>query len=129
MNKEQLLKVIDDLNFPKEEYYILSSGCLVLYGLRKQANDLDLWVSKELFADIVEKFYIDLELKNESGFYKLNELIEVVVNDKSEFNRDFKNDYPVEKLKSILDYKITRNAPKDQSDILNIKTYLNNIES
>ena len=74
------------------------------------------------------KFNIDLASKNDCGFYQLNDLVEVVVNDKQEFNRDFKDGYPVESLQSILDYKINRNAPKDQTDIINIQNYLNNQE-
>ncbi len=32
MNKNELLKLVDSLNMPKTEYYILSSGSLLLYG-------------------------------------------------------------------------------------------------
>ena len=49
MNKRELLKLLDSLNLPKTEYYILSSGSMLLYGLRDIANDLDLCVSNELF--------------------------------------------------------------------------------
>ena len=49
MNKNELLKLVDSLNMPKTEYYILSSGSLLLYGLREKAGDLDLCVSNELF--------------------------------------------------------------------------------
>lgn len=126
MNKEQLLNLVDSLGLPEEEYYILSSGCLLLYGLREQAEDLDLCVSNELFNDMIIKFNIDLSSKNDCGFYRLNDLIEVVVNDKQTFNREFKDGYPVESLQSILDYKIIRNDPKDQADIVNIQNYLNN---
>lgn len=113
MNKDQLLQLIDTLELPKKEYYVLSSGCLVLYGLREQAKDLDLCVSTELFENMKTKFNIDLSSKNDCGFYRLNDLVEVVVNNKQEFNRDFKDGYPVETLQSILDYKINRNALKD----------------
>lgn len=126
MNKEQLLELVNSLKLPKEEYYILSSGCLLLYGLREKAQDLDLCVSTELFEKMRIKFNIDLSSKNDCGFYQLNNLIEVVVNNKKDFNRNFKDGYPVESLQSILDYKINRNAPKDQADIVNIQNYLNN---
>lgn len=125
MNKEKLLELVNSLDLPKEEYYILSSGCLLLYGLREQAKDLDLCVSTELFKDMITRFSIDLSSKNDCGFYRLNDLIEVVVNDREQFNREFKDGYPVESLQSILNYKISRNAPKDQVDIVNIQNYLN----
>lgn len=128
MNKEQLLKLVDSLDLPKEEYYILSSGCLLLYGLRKTAKDLDLCVSTELFKKMIEKFNIDLSSKSEYGFYQLNNQVEIVVNDKKEFKRKFKDGYPVEPLESILQFKIKRNALKDQEDIINIQNYLKNGE-
>jgi len=128
MNKEQLLELVDSLELPKEEYYILSSGCLLLYGLREQAKDLDLCVSIELFENMKAKFDIDLSSKNDCGFYRLNDFVEIVVNNKLKFNRNFKDSYPVESLQSILNYKISRNAPKDQVDVINIQNYLSNLE-
>ena len=64
MNKEELIKLIENLNLPKDEYYILSSGVLVLYGLRDLAGDLDLCVSEELFNCLKEKYNIKEEEKN-----------------------------------------------------------------
>lgn len=101
MDKQELLKLVDSLELPKEEYYILSSGCLLLYGLRKKAKDLDLCVSTELFEHMKVRFNIDLSSKNNCGFYCLNDKIEIVVNDKQEFNRDFKDGYPVESLQGF----------------------------
>lgn len=126
MNKEEFLELLDSLGLPKEEYYILGSGSLLLYGIRAKAADLDLCVSNELFEGMITKFNIDLSTKNECGFYRLNELIELVVNDKKNFNRSFRDGYPVESLQVILNYKINRNALKDQEDIKNIKAYLDN---
>lgn len=128
MKKKELINLVESLNLPKDEYYILSSGSLILYNLREEANDLDICVSKELFEIIKEKYNIDLKSKNNCGFYKLNSLIDVVVNDKKEFNRTFKDDYPVETLENILQYKIKRNAPKDREDIIKIQSYLKNIK-
>lgn len=82
MNKEELIKLIENLNLPKDEYYILSSGVLVLYGLRDLAGDLDLCVSEELFNSLKEKYNIKEEDKNSCRFYKLNDLVEVVVENK-----------------------------------------------
>ena len=75
MDRKQFLELVDHLGFPKEEYYILSSGCLLLYGLRQQAADLDLCVSTELFKEIITRFHIDLSTKNACGFYLLNDQI------------------------------------------------------
>ena len=85
MNKEELKKIVDSLNLPKDEYYILSSGSLALYDLRENAKDLDLCVSKELFERLKEKFNIDEKDKNNCGFYKVNDFVECIPEDKKSF--------------------------------------------
>ena len=125
MNKKELLKLLDSLNLPKTEYYILSSGSMLLYGLREVANDLDLCVSNELFKHLKEKYNLNENNKNDSGFYKISEDIEIVPNDKKNFKMDYIDEYPVENLKTILEFKEKRNLPKDKKDIENIKKYLN----
>lgn len=125
MNKRELLKLLDSLNLPKTEYYILSSGSMLLYGLREVANDLDLCVSNELFKHLKEKYNLNENNKNDSGFYKISEDIEIVPNDKKNFKMDYIDEYPVENLKTILEFKEKRNLPKDKKDIENIKKYLN----
>ncbi len=125
MNKIELLKLLDSLNLPKTEYYILSSGSMLLYGLRDIANDLDLCVSNELFKHLKEKYNLNENNKNDSGFYKISKDIEIVPNDKKNFKMDYIDEYPVENLKTILEFKEKRNLPKDKKDIENIKKYLN----
>ena len=105
MNKQELIDLIEKLELPKDEYYILSSGSLALYNLREEVGDLDLCISKELFEDLKKKFGITEADKNKCGFYKVNDLVECVVDDKKDFTRDFREGYPVEKLESVLNFK------------------------
>lgn len=126
MNKDELIKLIESLNFPNNEYYILSSGCLLLYGLREKAGDLDLCISEKLFNEIKEKFNLTEDKKNKCGFYKLNDKTEIVVDSPEEFinQYDIKDGYQVQKLEIILRDKKKRNLPKDQIDIKNIERYI-----
>jgi hypothetical protein len=124
MNKEELLKLVEDLDLPKTEFYILSSGSMLLYGLREKAGDLDLCVSNELFEKLKEKYNLKDTDKNECGFYHISQEIEIVPNSKDNFKMNYKDGYPVEDLKNILAFKEKRNAPKDQKDIENIRKYL-----
>ena len=91
MKKIELLNLLKELNFPKDEYYVLSGASLVLRGIRKEANDLDLCISEELFNQIKDKFNLTEEKKNECGFYKINDKLEFVV--------DKKEDFKIEKCK------------------------------
>lgn len=126
VNKEQILKLLSKLNFPKDEYYVLSGASMVIRDIRKQAKDLDLCISKELFKKIKDKYSLSEDKKNEYGFYHISDLIEVVVNNKEDFNMEVCNPYNLEDLNTILKFKIKRNTQKDQIDIEKIKEYLKN---
>lgn len=131
MNKQELNELLQKLNFPTDEYYILSSCCLLLYGLRENANDLDLCISEELFDKIKNKYNLTEDKKNNCGFYPLQgENVEVVVNSKKDFDMEEKDGYNVQNLYRLLKDKKKRNLPKDQNDIKNIQEYIenNNIE-
>ena len=124
MKKVELLNLLEELNFPKDEYYVLSGASLVLRGIREEAGDLDLCISEELFNQIKDKYKLTDEKKNECGFYKISDNLEVVVDQKEKFKMEEGDKYNLEDLKTILDFKIKRNKPKDQKDIENIKKYL-----
>ena len=124
MKKIELLNLLKELNFPKDEYYVLSGASLVLRGIKEEANDLDLCISAELFNQIKDKFNLTDERKNECGFYKINDNLEIVVDKKEDFKMEIGEKYNLENLQTILDFKIKRNKPKDKDDIENIKKYL-----
>ena len=129
MKKIELLNLLKELNFPKDEYYVLSGASLVLRGIKDEANDLDLCISEELFNQIKDKFNLTNERKNECGFYKINNNLEIVVDKKEDFKMEIGEKYNLEDLQTILDFKIKRNLPKDKKDMDNIKKYLYKNES
>ena len=124
MNKEELLKLVESLNIPKDEYYILGGGSLVMFGIKETTSDLDLCVSNELFAKLKEKYNLDENNKNECGFYQISDIIEIIPNPKEEFTAQEIDGYKVEELKRILEFKKKRNAPKDKLYIEKITQYL-----
>lgn len=124
MNKEELLKLVESLNIPKDEYYILGGGSLVMFGIKETTSDLDLCVSNELFAKLKEKYNLDEKDKNECGFYQISDIIEIIPNPKEEFTAQEIDGYKVEELKRILEFKKKRNATKDKPYIEKITQYL-----
>ena len=124
MNKEELLKLVESLNIPKDEYYILGGGSLVMFGIKETTSDLDLCVSNELFAKLKEKYNLDEKDKNECGFYQISDIIEIIPNPKEEFTAQEIDGYKVEELKRILEFKKKRNAQKDKPYIEKITQYL-----
>ena len=65
MNKEELLNLVESLNMPRDEYYILGGGSLVMFGIKDKTADLDLCVSEELFARLKEEYNLDEKDKND----------------------------------------------------------------
>jgi len=53
MTKTDILRRLDALGFDKGEYWLLTGGAMVLYGLRPQTHDIDLGCTKNL-ADRLE---------------------------------------------------------------------------
>ena len=53
-DRDTLLRRIAELPFPKEEYWILSGGAMVLYGFRPRTHDVDLGCTSRL-ADQLER--------------------------------------------------------------------------
>ena len=124
MDKEALLNLLDSLELPKTEYYILSAGALIFYGIRESTNDLDLCVSKELFNTLKEKYKFKECEKTKYGTYHISKNIEILPTSKENFNMIYKDGYPIQTLETILEFKEKRNEHKDQKDIENIKKIL-----
>ena len=57
MDKHSFVEKLKLLNLPLGEYYILSSGSLILYGLREQVGDIDLCVFQKLFGSFLKNKY------------------------------------------------------------------------
>ena len=53
MTKEDLLRRLEELGFDRKEYWVVSGGAMVLYGLREKTHDLDLGCTATL-ADRLE---------------------------------------------------------------------------
>lgn len=126
MRANELLKKVMKLNLSPTEFYILGGGALLLYGVRKEVNDIDLCVSNRLFNSLKTEGKIDLSSKNECGFYKLsnNPEVEIVPCDKNDFKCIELGDLYVEDINEILRYKKQRNRPKDKKDVLKIELFL-----
>lgn len=124
MNKEELIAYIESLNLPAEEYYILSSGCLTLYGLRDVAGDLDICVTPKLGEELIKRYNLTESDRNPGNFYHVDDKFEFVINDSDKLNCDKLGKYQVQKLEDTLKFKRARQKKRDLEDIANIEKYL-----
>ena len=125
MTKEDIIAILENLNLPKEEFYIISGGALLWHDLRDTTEDLDLCVSEELFEHLKQTRTITIEEKpNIVPIYLIDNTYEFIVKSKKDWECTEVNGYLVATLESILAFKENRNLPKDQKDIVSIRRKL-----
>ena len=119
MNKKELIELIESLNIDKEEFWLLSSGALVLRGIFPDAGDLDIGVSEKGLEQLKENF--DLTPKG-NGWYKVNDKVECVLDNKDVEKVD---GYNVENIKRYYSYLLQSNREKDKLRIPLVEAYMN----
>ena len=51
MNKTEIVKELDKFPYSKEDYWVLTGGAMVLYGIKEQTSDIDLDNLLKVFND------------------------------------------------------------------------------
>lgn len=124
MNKKEYLKKLEELNFDKNYYSIISGGLMLIHGLKEKTNDIDIQMLPEYFDSIKD----NLDIKKSSKYdylYELGEDVEIAVKNYSKDDIEFIDGYPALKLEKELEWKIEHNRVKDKEAIKIIKEYLN----
>ena len=90
MNKEELVELIESLKLDKNEYWILSSGALVIRGIYPDAGDLDIAVTEKGLKELKSNY--NLKEKGKDWY---------IVNDKIECIVDTKESWKIEKYETF----------------------------
>ena len=65
MNKEELIELIESLKLDRNEYWILSSGALVIRGIYPDAGDLDIAVTEKGLQELKNNYNLKKKDKKE----------------------------------------------------------------
>ena len=57
MNKQQILARLDELNFDKTQYWVITGGAMALYGLRAETGDIDLGCTTAMAEALIAQGY------------------------------------------------------------------------
>jgi len=128
MKKQELIELIQSLKLDKNEYWILSSGALVIREIYPDAGDLDIAVTEKGLEELKSNY----ELKEkENGWYIVNEKIECVLDTKEEWKIEKYQGYNLQSLECYYDFLCKSNRPKDKERIPLIEKYMeeNNIKN
>ncbi len=121
MKKEELMQLIESLKLDKNEYWILSSGALVIRGLYPDAGDLDIAVTEKGLQELKRNY--NLKEKG-NGWYTVNDKIECIVDTKEPCKIEKYGDYNLQSIKTYYDFLKESNREKDKVRIPIIEKYM-----
>ena len=129
MNKAELIDLLNTLKIDKEEFWILSSGALVLREIYETAGDLDIAVTFKGLEQLKANY--DLKEKD-NGWYIVNDKVECVCNGEIE-KLEYKPEkldcgYFVQNIFEYLEYLNSSTREKDIERITVVKYYLKNLK-
>ena len=116
MNRTEILSALSQLEFDKSEYWVITGGAMVLYGLRDKTHDIDLGCTAKL-ADALEAAGCPVKRRADgSRHITYSEDVELLENwlfDKVEMMEGF----PVISMQGLLEMKKSLGREKDLRDV------------
>ena len=129
MNKEELIDLIKTLKISKDEFWVLSSGALVLREIFSDAGDLDIAVTNKGLEELKQNY--NLIPKENSNFYKVTENIECVCDgekSKLKYKPEKIGDYYVQNINEYLEYLKSSKREKDKKRIPIVEEYIRGLK-
>ena len=123
MNKEELIELIESLKLDKNEYWILSSGALVIRGIYPDAGDLDIAVTEKGLQELKNNYNLK---EKTNGWYIVNDKIECVLDTKEPWKIEKYGEYNLQSIEKYYDFLKNSNREKDKARIPLIEEYMRN---
>ena len=124
MNKNELLELIRTLKIDKEEFWVLSSGALVLRDICSNARDLDIAVTNEGLAQLKSNYNI---VQKENGWFIVSDNVECVCDGEKEslkYQPQKIGNYYVQNIEEYLECLKNSNREKDKLRIPIVEEYI-----
>ena len=123
LNKNSIIKMLNDLNLPPSEYWITSGSALVMHGVKQYTKDIDLGCTNSLWDFFLQNGHMFRVGKDNSKIMQINEYVEVIKEYYVE-EIEFVEGLPTGSLKSIKKQKESLGREKDIIDIKLIDEYI-----
>ncbi len=124
MNKEELIKLIESLKLDKNEYWILSSGALVMRGIYPDAGDLDIAVTEKGLEELKKNYNLK---KKTNDWYIVNDKIECVLETKEEWKIERFGQYNLQSIEMYYDFLKSSDREKDKARITLVEEYMKRV--
>ena len=123
LNKDNILKILNDYNFNLQEYVVISGAALVLHGVKDFTSDIDIAVSDKLYDKILTNHNCSFEIQiNNNNVWFVDNVINF---SKRYYDVEYTllYGYKVQTLDSIIELKKQLNREKDKKDIQLIRNF------
>ena len=118
MNKKEIIKKLQEYNFDKNKYIVLSGASMVLQKVKKETSNIDISVTKDYYDYLLENYNCEFKEYNKynNKVYTIDNCIYFGIDFYTE-NKEYVFDIPCQTLEDILTIKKDLNRKKDQADI------------
>lgn len=123
MNKEELVELIESLKLDKNEYWILSSGALVIRGIYPDAGDLDIAVTEKGLKELKSNYNLKEKGKD---WYIVNDKIECIIDTKESWKIEKYETFNLQSIEMYYEFLKNSSREKDKARIPLIKDYMKN---
>lgn len=123
LNKEQILDKLMSLDFPKDQYCVMTGAALVLHGVKQETADIDIGCTSELFTELLKRGFEVIKDKPSKGIL-IDGCIEVF-EDWMPAKTCLIQGIPSADLLEIKNFKEQLGRDKDLRDIMLIDRFLN----
>ena len=121
MNKEELIELLESLKIDKNEYWILSSGALVMRGIYPDAGDLDIAVTERGLKELKDNYNLK---QKENGWYIVNDKVECVLDTKEDWKIEKYGEYYLQSIDKYYEFLKNSNREKDKARIPLVEEYM-----
>ena len=123
MNKQEILNCLSEFPYDRNEYWVITGGAMVLYGMREQTADIDLGCSERLANQLETDGCLLRRTDDGKRWFKYGENIEIFeewIMDSIETVHGFN----AVSIKGLIEMKQELGRDKDKKDIELIKAFL-----
>ena len=121
MNKDELIKLIESLKLDPNEYWILSSGALVMRGIYPDAGDLDIAVTEKGLEELKTNYILT---KKGNGWYIVTDKIECVLDIKESWKIEKFGQYYLQSIEKYYGFLKSSTREKDKARIPLVEQYM-----
>lgn len=123
LNKEELMELINSLGIDKNEFWVLSSGALVIREIYPDAGDLDIAVTEKGLEELKRNFNLKMKA---NGWYIVNDKVECIVDTKEDWKVEKWGDLNLQSMEMYYEFLKGSSREKDKARMALVEEYMKN---